>query len=91
MAIVPSTATECGMISIDWIATSDKPEAMIEEIYAAGLPRDVAARVQKVVGNNGNAVITLQGSKEAIRNFYVNTYMGGDPGSELDFAQFWKS
>ena len=90
MAIVSSTAAECGMINIDWIATSVKPELVVGEVYAAGLPRDVAARVQKV-GNNGNVVITLQGSKEAIRNFYVNTYMGGDPGSELDFAQFWKS
>lgn len=91
MAIVTSTATECGMISIDWIATSDKPEAMIEEIYAAGLPRDVAVHIQQTAGTNGNSTITLQGSKEVIRNFYVNTYMGGDPGAELDFAQFWKS
>tara|TARA_R100001510_G_C7454342_1_gene77744 strand:+ start:38 stop:310 length:273 start_codon:yes stop_codon:yes gene_type:complete len=90
MAIV-STATECGMISIDWIATSDKPELVIEEIYAAGLSRDVAAHVQQIAGPSGNSIITLQGSKEVIRNFYVNTYMGGDPGSELDFAQFWKS
>ena len=91
MAIVPSTATECGMINIDWVATSVKPELVVEEIYAAGLSRDVAVHVQQIAGPSGNSIITLQGSKEVIRNFYVNTYMGGDPGSELDFVQFWKS
>ena len=92
MVTVSSTSMEHGMISIDWVSVWHKPELVIEEIYTAGLSRDVAAHVEQIAGpGGGNPLVTLQGSKEAIKDFYVNIYMGGEVAAELDFEQFWKS
>lgn len=81
LSVGPSNAT----FEIDWVSNSDDERAIVKEVYATGLSKNVKVSIVDMDGpGNGAAVVRLTGDTDVITKWIIAEYDPDSPADEIE-------